>query len=219
MSEASRGLPWAAAGGSIAVAIGMTVVGILMVGDGRSEPVDLAAVAAGAHRAELVRLAGGEPEGCVYAGPNRELCRWRIEGNVVGALDSPAGEVNLVCELPLTPDLEGAGDCFVGPRSLEDELPPVGAPGDDGWPAPSGASALAAARTVTDLSRLVGDGPDGCQTVYAGQLCRWRLATGSPGHARLGGIVPGLGDKELRCMLPLEGDDRPQHSCVVVEIN
>jgi hypothetical protein len=72
---------------------------------------------------------------------------------------------------------------------------------------------LAEARTIQDLSHLVGDVPEDCLTGRGVQTCRWRIAAGEAGY---GIFVAGAGGTvELRCRLPLDGSDRPAESCLV----
>jgi hypothetical protein len=221
--KASAGLPLAAAGASIAVGIGLTVVGFLLVSDSRGEIADLVAVAQRAQRAELERFAGRGPDRCVYARPGRELCRWSLAGNVVtpSGPSRVAGPVNLVCELPEDRASQAQGSCFVRGRNAvadaEGELPPVSAPSDPLQRARHAAGLLAEAHNVAELSLLVGDVPDSCHTLYGGQLCRWSLEEGSGARERLAALAAGEGALELRCLLPLEDVERPQNSCVVVQ--
>jgi hypothetical protein len=206
----------------MAVAVGLTIVGFLMVSDSRSEIGDLVSVAQRAERAELVRFAGGEPDRCVYAGPERELCRWQIDGTVlVPSGSTPVkGPVMLVCELPANLASSESGSCFVrGREALGDsELPPVSAPGTRVQQARHAAGILAESRTIGELSLLVGDAPETCQTVYAAQVCRWALPQGSGAHQRLAALAEGQGDLELRCLLPLEQAERLAQSCAVVSV-
>lgn len=221
MHKASGGLPLAAAAGSIGVAIGLTLVGFLLVSDSRGDIADLVTVAQRARRAELVRFAGRGPDRCVYARPGRELCRWSLEGSVVTPSGAApvAGPINLVCELPTDAASQAPGSCFVRGRAVaadaESKLPPVSAASDPLQRARHSAGILAEARNVAELSLLVGDVPDGCHTVYGGQLCRWSLGEDSPARERLAALAAGEGALELRCLLPLEDVDRPQHSCAV----
>jgi hypothetical protein len=64
----------------------------------------------------------------------------------------------------------------------------------------------------------VGDAPEACQTVYAGQVCRWSLVPGSGAHTRLAALGDGEGDLELRCLLPLDPVQRLPRSCAVVGV-
>jgi hypothetical protein len=205
------------------VAIGFVAVGVLMVSDSRGEIADLVAVAQRAHRAELVRFAGGQPDRCVFASPGRELCRWRLDGSVVRPSGSSLadGPVNLVCELPADALSEEPGSCFVRAEAApagQHELPPVSAAADPVQRASHAAGILAEARTVTELSLIVGDAPDSCHTIYGAQLCRWKLDVGRAARERLSALAPGEGPLELRCLLPLEAVARLNQSCAVVPL-
>lgn len=222
MKKATGGLPVAAAGGSIAVAVGFVAVGILMVGDSRGEIADLVAVAQRASRTELVRFAGGEPDRCIYASPGRELCRWRLDGNVVKPSGSSRvdGPVNLVCELPADTLSDERGSCFVRAQNASEQagLPAVSAAADPARRASHAAAILSEAHTVAELSLIVGDAPDACHTIFGGQLCRWSLGVGSGARQRLSALAPGEGPLELRCLLPLEAVARLYQSCAVVAL-
>lgn len=223
MAKATGGLPVAAAGGSIAVAIGFVAVGVLMVSDSRGEIADMVAVAQRGHRAELVRFAGGAPDRCVYASPGRELCRWRLAGSVVrpSGTSVAGGPVNLVCELPSDVLSDQPGSCFVRAQMASEEadgLPPVSAAADPVRRASLAATILAEARTVTELSLIVGDAPDSCHTIFGAQLCRWKLDVGRAARDRLSALTPGDGPLELRCLLPLEAVERMNQSCAVVPL-
>lgn len=223
MKKAIRELPWAAAGGSIAVGVGLLAMGVLIATAGRGEPLPRASTAAGATLATVERLAGGGPERCVYAAPGRELCRWEIEGRLVeprGA-EPAATRLVLVCELPAEGGQEpaAAGSCFIGTLAGDAWLPPVSAGPDVSERARQAATrALAAARDVTSLSRLVGDAPETCQTLWGGQLCRWGLRLERLASPDLALLTEGQGDKELRCLLPLAGG-RADGSCAVLVVD
>jgi len=221
--KATRSVPVAAAGSSLLVAVGLTVIGFLIVNDSRGEIADLVAVAQRAERAELVRFAGGQPDRCLYAGPGRELCRWEIAGTVVVPLGSAAiqGPLKLVCELPTGAARDQRGSCFVRGEAAAfagAPLPPVSSAATPEQQARHAAAVLGEARTIAELSLLVGDAPESCHTVYAGQMCRWSLPEGSGGRERLAALAGDEGLFELRCLLPLEATGRPPESCAVVSV-
>ena len=185
-----------------------------------------------ATRSNLVRFTGGQPDRCVYSAPDRELCRWRIEGRLIrrGHADQRAvpGGVNLLCDVPIRAASEAEGACVVlalepdaVPSLTEadrDKLPPVSA----ARPAPSpsvspmqAARQLAEARTVRDLSHLVGDVPEDCLTGRGAQTCHWRIAAGEAGYGIFAAVAGAGGTVELRCRLPIDGSDRPAESCLV----
>ena len=85
-----------------------------VVAAGGAEP---AALQASASRSDLVRFAGRQPDRCVYSAPNRELCRWKIEGRLIrpghANLRSVLGSVNLLCDVPIGPRSEAEGACVI----------------------------------------------------------------------------------------------------------
>ena len=200
-----------------------------VVAAGGAEP---AALQASASRSDLVPFAGRQPDRCVYSAPNRELCRWKIEGRLIrpghANLRSVLGSVNLLCDVPIGPRSEAEGACVIlalepgavlSPTEADrDELPPVSAARPAPPPSVSpmqAARRLAEARTVRDLSHLVGDVPEVCLTGRGVQTCHWRIAAGETGYG-IFAAVAGAGDRvELRCRLPIDGSDRPAESCLV----
>jgi hypothetical protein len=187
-----------------------------------------------ASRVEVERFAGGSPDRCVFSAPDREMCRWRIEGRVIRAggtgESSVASGVNLLCELPIDPASPETGFCNVhalepgaAARLAQTEglasLPPVSAAHPEPIAAPLDplalAVALSEARTLRDLSRLLGDIPESCRTGAGVQTCRWELSEGSVGEM-LFASAPGMARPvELLCRLPLDGSARPAESCLV----
>jgi hypothetical protein len=185
-----------------------------------------------ATRSDLVHFAGGQPDRCVYSAPNRELCRWRIEGRLIrrGHADPRAvpGGVNLLCDIPIATASGIEGACVVlalepgAVPSLTEadhgKLPPVSA----AQPAPpppvspmQAARQLAEARTVRDLSHLVGDVPEDCLTGRGVQTCHWQIAAGEAGYGIFAAVAGAGGSVELRCRLPIDGSGRPAESCLV----
>ncbi len=182
-----------------------------------------------ATRSDLVRFAGRPPDRCVYSSPDRELCRWRIEGRLIrpGHADL-RGDVNLLCDVPIGARSEAEGACVVlalEPGALpslteadRDELPPVSAAQPAPPPSVSPMQAawqLAEARTVRDLSHLVGDVPEDCLTGRGVQTCHWRIAAGEAGYGIFAAVAGAGRSVELRCRLPIDGSDRPAESCLV----
>jgi hypothetical protein len=187
-----------------------------------------------ASRIEVERFAGGSPDRCVFSAPDREMCRWRIEGRVIraGGTDESgvASGVNLLCELPIDPMSPATGFCNV--HALEPgavaqlaqtegvaSLPPVSAARPEPLVTPfdpvAVAVALSEARTLRDLSKLLGDIPESCLTGAGVQTCRWHISEGSDGEM-LFASAPGMARAvELLCRLPLDGSARLAESCLV----
>jgi hypothetical protein len=182
-----------------------------------------------AARAELVRFAGRQPDRCVYSAPHRELCRWRLEGRLIqpGQVDPGGlpGGVNLICDVPIDHRSQAAAECAAFARKAgafpslpgAEGLPPVSA-----RPAPparvdpaEAARRIAGARSLRDLSHLVGDVPNDCLTGRGVQTCRWRIAEDAAGHGIFAAGAGAVGALELRCRLPIDGSGRPAESCRV----
>ncbi len=187
-----------------------------------------------ASRMELESFAGSSPDRCVYSAPDRELCRWRVEGRVIraGRTDGPGvvSGVNLVCELPIDPRSLETGSCNV--HALEpgavarlaqsegmDRLPPVSAARPETLVTPidplAVAVALSEARTLRDLSKLLGDIPESCLTGAGVQTCRWQISEGSVGEMLFASAPEMARAVELLCRLPLDGSARSAESCLV----
>ena len=191
---------------------------ILLYGIGEGD-----AVAANAEPPEAVvamnRLVGAKPLRCVFAGPDREICSWRLHGRVfqagdAGAVDAPR-DITLVCEVSLSGETDEPSCRSHSSEQIEGaDLPPVGA-GNRVDELPSRplleGEELAQARNITELSHLAGDVPERCVTRVGSQSCIWQLRPGSDGHARV--AAGRSGSVWLRCQLPLDGSDRAPGSC------
>lgn len=169
---------------------------------------------------EAQSLAGKQGPTCFSLTPDRQVCRWRIDGLLVQSGDrADSSGVNLVCRLPKNPD-EGLGSCMAHSRAMlpESTLPAVSAPG------PEIVSSLrdgliqrrlAMAGDLNELSHLVGDVPDSCSSEGSTQTCRWTLPVGSLAHARLSSQADAQRPVTLRCELPIAGYERNADSCQV----
>lgn len=170
----------------------------------------------------VIAFAGGPPERCVYAGPNRELCTWKLDDTPVAPpADSATQGANLLCELPIQPEPGFEGSCSAHGRSVVADLPSVSA-GDtpDAMPKPTPPGSpvieLDNARLLLDLSRRLGDAPDVCHTGLQQQTCIWRLSAETV--ARTFAAARAGRPHELRCTLPLDGSDRAAGSCTVAPL-
>ena len=220
---------WLQAGGTLA---GLALVAGLGVASLWVEPAFGDASKMSASRIELENFAGAAPDRCVYSAPGRELCRWRVEGRVIrpGRTDAPGAMrgVNLVWELPIDPASMsgGVGDVHALEPGATAQLaasdlalPPVSAPRPAPIVAPldpiAVAMVLGEARTVRELSRILGDVPQSCLTGRGVQTCRWQISDEGVGEMLFAG-VPGLARAvELQCRLPLDGGPRTTDSCRV----
>lgn len=181
------------------------------------------AVAADAELPDAViamnQLVGKEPERCVFAGPDRELCSWRLQGHLFqgapGETTEKLRDITLVCELSLSGETDQP-TCrsHTSERLAAADLPPVaaGLAGEEPSARPLlEGEGLTRARNIIELSHLAGDIPARCVTGVGAQLCTWQLLPGSGGHARI--AAGRRGSVWLRCQLPLDGSDRAPGSC------
>ncbi len=77
------------------------------------------------------------------------------------------------------------------------------------------AMVLGEARTLRELSKILGDVPESCLTGRGVQTCRWQISDEGVGEMLFAG-VPGLARVvDLQCRLPLDGGPRTADSCLV----
>jgi len=174
-------------------------------------------------KAQVIAFAGGPPERCVYAGPDREICTWKLEGSLIRPGEIAGverGGVNLVCELPIGAGVEGESNCAAHGRDASPDLPPVSA-------APRLAEALpgvpvaelADALTLVEISHRIGDVPDACLTGPGWQTCSWRVSNAIAAREIAGSVASIPSDAyQLRCQLPIDGSDRAPGSCLVAPL-
>jgi hypothetical protein len=174
-------------------------------------------------KAEVIAFAGGPPERCVYAGPDREICTWKLDGSLIqpGEIAArPQRGVNLVCELPLGAGVEGDSDCTAHAREVPSMLPPVSA-APEATEAFSGVpvAELADALTLGAISHRIGDAPDACLTGRDRQTCSWRVSSATAAREISGSVASIPSDVyQLRCQLPIDGSDRAVGSCTVAPL-
>ena len=196
---------------------------VLALGCGSGAPGGDASIEARTTKAEISELAGGDPARCVFSAPGLELCSWRIEAGSEAwtglASAEGAGDLNLVCELPIDGSPRAADSCLAHlrvERAAERgaALPPVGAPGSLESRRDS-ERRLGQAPTLRALAHLVGDAPDRCRTGLGVQTCEWGLPEGIAGYTLVAALADdGSGEAvELRCVVPLDGSARAADSC------
>jgi len=79
-----------------------------------------------------------------------------------------------------------------------------------------GEAALAAARTLLDLTRLVGVVPDACEALTPeSRVCSWEITNRMPGYALLAPIVDTSHRVYLICELPADNSERKDDSCTL----
>jgi len=188
-------------------------------------------------RGELVATLGRAADRCIPTTPGLELCEWALGNRDVAwkplarSIDTRA-RINVLCELPEDGGARAPGSCSVYPR--ESDHAPWALPnlhptrrGDASVAARRAArervtqrarETLAQARTLLELSRLVGAAPDECLPVAPGvRSCVWRATSRTLGHALLAATIEAPRRKKVRleCLLPADGSPRAADSCEV----
>lgn len=176
----------------------------------------VAEVQAAKTKGAMLRVTTLEPARCTWSRPGFELCVWKL-GNrdsawyaLAASIETDA-KVNLVCEQPLdgTPR---QGDCLVMPALSP---PTTGNPKSRVRISRSEAeSRLDAARTVWQLSELVGDAPERCSPVDAStQFCVWQASNHTAGFPTLVSLLDSRARVRLSCSLPADGGPRAGGTC------
>lgn len=196
----------------------------LLLGCAGSSPATQADFDASDTKDELIEFAGHEPERCVYSAPSLELCSWRLGESDRGwaVLAEPLGtrsDLNLVCEIPIDGSPRAEGSC-IGYALAASPLPAVSASiGAVEARRDAAEQRLAAARTVRELSDLLGDAPDKCLTGMGVQTCAWSVSEEAVGYGLVGALASSAGALELRCLVPLDGSPRAADSCTVKAVD
>lgn len=202
---------------------------------GNAQAVD--PLAAERTRADLVLALGHPRTDCVASRPGLELCEWSL-GNRDAAWKELArtigtdARVAVVCELPADGSPRAAGSCTLHPR--ESNHAPWALPNVAASRRGSGSLAerraarervsqraqatLAQARTLVEISRLIGAAPDQCLEIEPGlQSCLWRATSRTFGHGMLAATIEAPRRKKLRleCRLPTDDTPREANSCSV----
>jgi hypothetical protein len=191
-------------------------------------------LAAYPRKADLSGFVGASPVACLPASARTELCEWQAGHAEAGWRDLAAAiatgdRVNLICELPLDGTRRAPGSCTVHPRRSNRyawRLPRTHGPGAstgtreaarlrreyfetaDRW--------MRAARTLPELSRLMGSLPEPCRDgPGATRVCLWRTTRHTPGHGTLAVWIGADKSKKIRleCTLPADGGPRAPGSC------
>jgi hypothetical protein len=187
-------------------------------------------------RNELSEFVGMLPERCLKSSLDTDLCQWSAGNQLPGwqpmaAAIGTRDRVNLVCELPSSGAPRAPASCSIHPRRSNrySWSVPTGRKTKTG-PRPSETASQARernrsiantwieqARTLTELSRLMGAIPESCtlQSDGAEQSCLWRTDDQTFGHGTLVAWIDVSKSKKIRfhCRLPLDGSPRGPASC------
>ena len=185
---------------------------------------------------ELSEFVGMLPVRCLKSSIDTELCQWSAGNQLPGwrpmATAIGTGDrVNLVCELPSSGAPRAPASCSIHPRRSNrySWTVPAGKRTKSGRPLGESASQarernrrtanawIEQARTLAELSRLMGAIPESCtlQSDGAEQSCLWRTNDQTFGHGTLVAWIEASKSKKIRfrCRLPVDGRPRARASC------
>jgi hypothetical protein len=198
---------------------------------------DADVLAAQRTRVELDAFLGRPAARCIASSAGLELCEWQL-GNrdaawrpLARSIDTDS-RINVLCEIPADGAARAPGSCWLYPRRSDHgpwtipNLQPTKSSG--GSVADRRAArerlvrraeaALAQARTLLEISRLIGAAPDACVPAEPGaRTCLWRATSRTWGHGMLAATIEAPRRKKLRleCRLPADGGPRGADSCKV----
>jgi hypothetical protein len=207
------------------------LVAALAAGTARAQSANTAAAPSLSDAPTLATLSvvlGAGPVRCVASAPGTTLCEWQLSNRQAGWRVIAAGlgtddRVRLLCELPEDGSRRAPDSCTAHVMRSD----------RDRWWVPvfeseraekqaerrrAAIAALESARTLSELSRLVGGAPNECAPKSADeQVCTWRATSRNHGHALLAtSIGAPLGKKvRIHCVLPTDGSARHWESCTV----
>jgi hypothetical protein len=184
---------------------------------------------------ELTAFVGVPARICVRSPPSARVCEWRLEyregrwSDLAATLPTD-DSINLLCQLPADDREREPDACTAFPRRSNRflyELPYSRTPSRNGERRPDAAEVraryqqeasaeIARARTVEELSHLMGAAPNACEDLEdAAQGCVWRAANATYGHGTLAfSISAATREKiQMRCILPDDGSPRASGSC------
>jgi hypothetical protein len=167
---------------------------------------------------EITLYLGPTPVTCVETTPGTKLCEWRVGGReraweaLAQAIDTP-DQVAILCELPGGGSARAPGSCVAYPRRSDRWL--YGGE-DEQQRAAAAKERVASARTLSEISHLLGAAPVDCAALRDGRrLCTWAANSRTYGHGTLS-VGLGLGKRKslrYRCELPGDGGPRGLESC------
>ena len=187
--------------------------------------------------AEIGGRLGKQPLRCTAIDATSKLCEWQL-GNGDGAWSALARSVDtgyrvsVICAVPTDGAARAPGSCAVVPCVSEREgwaVPFPGA-GQKGWSSPAqiqvarerlaarARTVLDEARTLAELSRLVGAVPAECRPLDPqARLCTWHATSRTRGHGLLAALISAPKRKKVRllCTLPADDGARAADSCKV----
>jgi hypothetical protein len=189
-------------------------------------------------RAAIDDFVGHGPARCISVTRRDEICTWMLAGQSTAwrplADTIPSSDrLNLLCVVPADGSPRAAASCSVHPRRSDRQRwgpPKQGAAGHKGRRrvperaqvrddlARKAQAEIDAARTLADLSRLMGDAPDECVAAGADQTCLWRTTRYTFGHGMVAASIQAPMSKKVRltCVVPVDEGPRDANSCSAV---
>ena len=168
---------------------------------------------------EISQYVGPFPRICFQAGSGNELCEWQAGDRDPGwsSLAAAIGtrdRINVLCEVPQSGEPRAPGSCTAHPRRSNRYSWKWGE-GQRAIHQKTAAKAFDNARSLTEMSRLMGSAPEGCVTSHAQLICLWRTDDQTFGHGTLAMWIRAPISKKirLRCIFPLDGSPRGVESC------
>jgi hypothetical protein len=168
---------------------------------------------------------------CLPALPTTDLCEWEVGGRSQGwqalsdAIDSD-DRIMLICEFAADGSGREPGSCSAHPRRsnrtyFRNLSPPVKGhrrtvknKRDEN--AKLAGEWIRSARSLADLSRLLGELPSECTDMPDGtRSCLWRTTARTYGHGTVAAWIDASKTKKIRfwCTLPKDGQPRADGSC------
>jgi hypothetical protein len=171
---------------------------------------------------ELTLRLGPSARSCVESTPGTRLCEWVVGDRneaweaLARAIDTK-DKVGVLCQLPSDGSPRAGGSCRAFPRR-SDRYRFLGSQARRQAAAEEARGRVQAARTLAEISELVGAAPSDCAPLRdARRLCTWDAHSRTYGHGTLC-VGLGLSTRErirYRCELPQDGGPRGLESCRV----
>lgn len=170
---------------------------------------------------------------CLPASPATELCEWHVGRKSHGwqaladGIDSD-DRITLICELAVDGSGREPGSCSAHPmRSNRTSFSSYNAPPVQGHRRASqnkrvdysklAGEWIGSARSLADLSRLLGELPYTCFDMSQdSRACEWRATSRTYGHGTVAAWIDAPKSKKIRfqCTLPKNGEPRADGSCL-----
>jgi hypothetical protein len=151
-----------------------------------------------------------------------KLCEWRLGGREaawesIAATIGSDDQVSILCEVPSDGSARAPGSCVAVPRRSDRYLY-GGSKEEEERAVAAARERVQAARTLVQISHLVGAAPADCAPLRSGRrLCTWKANSRTYGHGTLC-VGLGLGTRKsvrYRCELPADGGPRSLEGCRV----